>query len=89
MLEAPANAWHLYDQLVPLVASANPVLVKAISTAKVKTDARDTLAPLPAPGRGPDSRDLDPSQRGAGTPRAPGSSSALGGVAHPRTQSTA
>lgn len=47
VLEATANAWHLYDQLVPLVASvqvANPVLVKAISTAKVKTDARDTLA---------------------------------------------
>jgi transposase len=46
VLEATANAWHLYDQLVPLVASvqvANPSLVKAISSAKVKTDARDTL----------------------------------------------
>ncbi|HEY7417769.1 MAG TPA: IS110 family transposase, partial [Ktedonobacteraceae bacterium] len=38
VLEATTNAWHLYDQLVPLVASvqiANPLLVKAISTAKV------------------------------------------------------
>ena len=46
VLEATTNAWHLYDQLVPLVASvqvANPSLVKAISSAKVKTDARDTL----------------------------------------------
>lgn len=46
VLEATTNAWHLSDQLVPLVDSvqvANPLLVKAISTAKVKTDARDTL----------------------------------------------
>jgi ABC-type maltose transport system permease subunit len=38
VLEATTNAWHLYDQLVPLVASvqvANPLLVKAISAASV------------------------------------------------------
>jgi transposase len=46
MLEATTNAWHLHDQLVPLVASvrvAHPLLVKAIAAAKVKTDARDTM----------------------------------------------
>ena len=34
VLEASVNAWHLYDQLAPLVASvtvAHPLLVKAIS----------------------------------------------------------
>lgn len=46
VLEATTSAWHPYDQLVALVASvqvANPSLVKAISSAKIKTDARDTL----------------------------------------------
>jgi transposase len=55
VLEASINAWQIYDQVVPLVASvtvAHPLLVKAISTAKVKTDARDstTLARLLAAG---------------------------------------
>src|ERR1051326_347267 len=55
VLEATANAWQVYDQLAPLVASvtvAHPLLVKAISAAKVKTDARDstTLARLLAAG---------------------------------------
>lgn len=46
VLEATTNAWHLCDQLRPLVTSvtvAHPLLVKLITTAKVKTDARDTL----------------------------------------------
>jgi transposase len=46
VLEATTNAWHLCDQLRPLVASvtvAHPLLVKVIATARVKTDARDTL----------------------------------------------
>lgn len=46
VLEATTNAWHLCDQLGPLVASvtvAHPLLVKLITTARVKTDARDTL----------------------------------------------
>lgn len=55
VVEASVNAWQLYDQLEPLVASvtvAHPLLVKAISAAKVKTDARDstTLARLLAAG---------------------------------------
>ncbi len=55
VLEATANAWQIYDQVAPLVASvtvAHPLLVKAISAAKVKTDARDstTLARLLAAG---------------------------------------
>ena len=55
VLEASVNAGPLYDQLAPLVASvtvAHPLLVKAISAAKVKTDARDstTLARLLAAG---------------------------------------
>ncbi|EFH88046.1 transposase IS111A/IS1328/IS1533 [Ktedonobacter racemifer DSM 44963] len=46
VLEATTNAWHLCDQLRPLVSSvtvAHPNLVKLITTARVKTDARDTL----------------------------------------------
>ena len=46
VLEATTNAWHLYDQLVPLVASvavANPLLIKWISAANIKTDGHDTL----------------------------------------------
>lgn len=55
VLEASVNAWHLYDQVAPLLASvtvAHPLLVKAISAAKIKTDARDstTLARLLAVG---------------------------------------
>jgi transposase len=55
VLEASVNAWQLYDQVAPLVASvtvAHPLLVKAISAAKVKTDTRDstTLARLLAAG---------------------------------------
>jgi transposase len=46
VLEATTNAWHLCDQLRPLVSFvtvAHPLLVKVITTARVKTDARDTL----------------------------------------------
>ncbi len=46
VLEATTNAWQLYDQLEPLVASvtvANPYLVKLITAARVKTDAHDTI----------------------------------------------
>ncbi|MDA8187510.1 MAG: IS110 family transposase [Dehalococcoidales bacterium] len=46
VLEATTNAWHLHDQLVPLVASvtvAHPLLVKLITSARVKTDPRDTI----------------------------------------------
>lgn len=46
VLEATTNAWHLYDQLVPCVASvtiANPLLIKWIGSANIKTDGHDTL----------------------------------------------
>ena len=46
VLEATTNAWHLYDQLVSRVASvtiANPLLIKWISSASIKTDGHDTL----------------------------------------------
>ncbi|MBO0783711.1 MAG: IS110 family transposase [Ktedonobacteraceae bacterium] len=46
VLEATTNAWYLHDQLQSLVGSitiAHPLLVKLISAARVKTDARDTL----------------------------------------------
>jgi transposase len=46
VLEATTNAWTLYDQLAPLVQEvkiAHPLLVKLISSARVKTDTRDTL----------------------------------------------
>ncbi len=46
VLEATTNAWHVYDQLAPQVASvtvANPLLIKWISAARIKTDGHDTL----------------------------------------------
>lgn len=46
VLEATGNAWHLYDQLQPLVGAVtvvHPYLVKLITAARVKTDARDAL----------------------------------------------
>ncbi len=46
VLEATANAWTLYDQLVSHVGAvtvAHPLLVKLITAARVKTDAQDTL----------------------------------------------
>jgi transposase len=46
VLEAPTNAWTLYDQLAPLVQEvkiAHPLLTKLISSTRVKTDTRDTL----------------------------------------------
>jgi transposase len=46
VLEATSKAWHLYDHLVPSVASvtvANPLLIKWISAASIKTDGHDTL----------------------------------------------
>lgn len=46
VLEATANAWHLHDLLVPLVATvtvAHAGAIKLISRAPVKTDRRDTL----------------------------------------------
>jgi transposase len=46
VLEATTNAWTLYDQLAPLVLEvkiAHPLLIKLISSARVKTDTRDTL----------------------------------------------
>jgi len=54
-LEATSNAWHLYDKLVPLVASvavANPMQIALIAKTMVKTDPRDalTLARLLAAG---------------------------------------
>lgn len=55
VLEATANAWHLYDQLRPLVGSVtvcHPLLVTLIAAARVKPDRRDalTLATLLAGG---------------------------------------
>ena len=46
VLEATTTAWTLYDLLEPIVAAvkvAHPLLVKLISSAKVKTDTRDPL----------------------------------------------
>jgi transposase len=46
VLEATTNAWTLYDQLAPVVQEvkiAHPLLIKLISSARVKTDTRDTL----------------------------------------------
>ncbi len=46
VIESTTNAWHVYDLLEPLaerVAVANPIKVKQIALARVKTDIRDTL----------------------------------------------
>jgi transposase len=46
VIESTTNAWHIYDLLVPLakkVVVANPIKVKQIAQARVKTDIRDTL----------------------------------------------
>jgi transposase len=46
VIESTTNAWHVYDLLKPLaerVVVANPIKVKQIATARVKTDIRDTL----------------------------------------------
>ena len=46
VIESTTNAWHVYDLLAPLVERvvvANPIKVKQIACARVKTDIRDTL----------------------------------------------
>lgn len=46
VLESTANAWHLYDQIRSTVASvtvANPLLIKWISSANIKTDGQDAI----------------------------------------------
>jgi len=46
VLEATGSAWHLYDQLreqTPAVSVANPLLIRWIGAAPVKTDSHDTL----------------------------------------------
>ena len=46
VIESTTNAWHVYDLLCPLVERvvvANPIKVKQIAQARVKTDIRDTL----------------------------------------------
>jgi len=46
VIESTTNAWHVYDLLEPLVSEvlvANPIKVKQIACARVKTDKKDTL----------------------------------------------
>jgi len=46
VIESTTNAWHIYDLLEPLaekVLVANPIKVKQIAQARIKTDIRDTL----------------------------------------------
>ena len=46
VIESTTNAWHVYDLLEPLVERvvvANPIKVKQIAQARVKSDIRDTL----------------------------------------------
>lgn len=46
VIESTTNAWHVYDLMEPLaerVVVANPIEVKQIAQARVKTDNRDTL----------------------------------------------
>ena len=46
VIEATTNAWHIYDQLLPLVGRivvAHPPKVKQIAAARLKTDKHDVL----------------------------------------------
>ena len=46
VIESTTNAWHVYDLLEPLVTKvlvANPIKVKQIACARVKTDKKDTF----------------------------------------------
>jgi len=46
VLESTTNAWHIYDQVAPLVGRAvvaHPALVKLIASTRVNTDTRDVL----------------------------------------------
>jgi transposase len=46
VIEATTNAWHIYDQVLPLVGRivvAHPPKVKQIAAARVKTDKHDVL----------------------------------------------
>ena len=46
VIEATTNAWHIYDLIDPLVAEvvvANPMKVKQIAYARIKTDKLDVL----------------------------------------------
>jgi len=46
VIAATTNAWHIYDQLLPLVGRivvAHPPKVKQIAAARVKTDTHDVL----------------------------------------------
>ena len=46
VIESTTNAWHVYDLLEPLVGEvlvANPIKVKQIACARVKTDKKDTF----------------------------------------------
>jgi transposase len=46
VIESTTNAWHVYDLLEPWVERvvvANPIKVRQIACARVKTDIRDTL----------------------------------------------
>jgi transposase len=46
VIESTTNAWHVYDLLAPWVERvvvANPIKVKQIAQARVKTDVRDTF----------------------------------------------
>lgn len=46
VLEASGNAWHLYDQLKPIVGEvtvANAFQIKLISSSRVKTDKQDAV----------------------------------------------
>ena len=46
VIEATTNAWHIYDLIEPLVTEvvvANPMKVKQIASARIKTDKLDVL----------------------------------------------
>ena len=53
VIESTTNAWHVYDLLEPLVAEvqvANPIKVKQIACARVKTEENIPMPPKNSPG---------------------------------------
>jgi hypothetical protein len=91
VLEATINAWTIYDLLSPLVTEvqvAHPLLVK-LSSARVKTDTRDTLHLARLTFCQPHSAGVGPPSGGARVARLGGPSRAPGWATNPGNQSLA
>ena len=86
VIELTTNAWHVYDLLEPLVAEvlvANPIKVKQIACARVKTDKKDTLILARLAGSQPGANGVGAAEACAGAAAVDLTPAADGGDAHP------